>query len=781
MISTFSHEGTKKKAQSSRSKASFQLFLCLGVFVSVFLSGIKVYAQSPIIRSVEFQGNIRTTSEIISQNISSRAGAPQNRAIIRQDIKALYKLGQFEDIKVDSVPERDGVHLTFIFVEKPVITDVGFEGNKKLKGDDLKKEVTIKTYVPVNEKELADSMEKIRQAYYKKGYYLARVSHHVVATEPGEAKLIFDVQENQGVIVRRVDFLGNRVFRDKDLRGVVKTSKKGAFSFVTGSGKYNDEQLKQDAMMLTFFYLNHGYLKVKVQPAKVSMSKDKRYLFVTFQVSEGKQYKIGNVAMSGDILTTKEELLGFLKTKSTNIYNQREIEEDIQVLSDRYGDEGYAYANIVPQTVPNDEALTADINFAIEKGKRITIERINIAGNTTTRDKVIRREMKVKENDRYSERLLRESRMRLMQLGFFEEVNFATPRGSRDDTMIINITVKERPTGSFNIGVGFSTIEHFIFNASVAKENFFGYGISGVVSAELSKKRQMFMLSARDPYFLDTEWMVGAEVYRNAYHYIDFRRVAAGGDVSLGHRFFDKWSAEVGYQVENVSVSDFSYAVPQMFRDNASGVTSALSLSFIRDTRDNRITPRAGTYGLYSNEISGTKLGGDNDFYRSNFRFMAYEPLLKKKLVFKQYGRIGYIRSLNDEAVPLFERFFVGGPNSLRGFYPNSVGPRLRIPQSPSGPEDEFVYGGDKLLLLIGEIEYWLYEPAGISAVAFFDAGNAFAEQENYSITNIRADYGFGLRWNSPMGPMRFEWGIPIKRRPGEDKVVFNFTIGNMF
>lgn len=749
--------------------------------MAVFVFCCAVFAQSAIIKSIDFQGNVRTSSDAISQNISSRVGSPLNRDQIRQDIKSLYKLGQFDDIKVDTKMERDGVHLVYSFSEKPVIAEVGFDGNKKIKSDDLRKDITVKTFSPLDEKDLSESKEKIREAYAKKGYYLASVDHHIEATEAGEAKLVFDVEENQGVIIRRVDFIGNKVFKDGDLRDVVKTKKKGMFSFVTGSGKYNEEQLKQDALLLTFHYLNHGYLKVKVQQPKVTISKDKRYLFVTFQVAEGKQYRVGGLTMSGDILTTKEELQSKLKTKSGNTYSQRDLEEDLQMLSDKYGDEGYAYANIVPQTVPHDDTLTADINLAIEKGNRITVEKINISGNTTTRDKVIRREMQLKENDRYSERLLRESRMRLMQLGYFEEVNFATPRGSRDDTMLINVTVKERATGSFNIGAGFSSVENFIFNASVAKENFFGYGISGQVSAELSKKRQMFMLSARDPYFLDTQWMVGAEVYRNAYHYIDFRRVATGGDLTLGRRFFNKWSAEIGYQGEDVQLSDFSFAVPQMFRVNASGVTSALSLSLARDDRDNRITPRSGTYAVYSNEVSGTVLGGSNDFYRTNFRVMAYEPIIKKKVVFKQYGRIGYIKSLNDQAVPLFERFFVGGPNSLRGFFPNSVGPRIRIPQSPAGPEDEFVYGGDKMLLMIAELEYWMYEPAGISIVAFFDAGNAFAEQENYSLTNLRADYGFGLRWNSPMGPMRFEWGIPINRRPNEDSVVFNFTIGNMF
>ncbi len=755
--------------------------LCLGLLASFLFLASSAGAEGRTITEIDFEGNVRTPDATIQQTIQSRVGASQNPDIVSQDIKALYKLGQFEDIKVDSSPKGGGVLLKYIFVEKPLITEIDFQGNKKIKDDDLKKDVTVKTYSPLNEKDLADTTEKIRDAYAKKGFYLVTIDHHVEPLDGGEAKLVFDIQENQGVIVRRVDFIGNKVFKDKDLRSVIKTKKKSTFSFITGSGKYNEEQLTQDALMLTFHYLNHGYLKVKVQPAKTSISKDKKYLFITFQITEGQQYRIGSLSMSGDILTTKDELLSAFKTKPGNIYSQRNLEEDIQGLSERYGDEGYAYANIVPQTVPNDQTLTADINFAIEKGKRITIERINIIGNTTTRDKVIRRELRVKENDRYSERGLRESRMRLMQLGYFEEVNFATPRGSRDDTMVLNVTVKERPTGSFNIGAGFSSIEHFILTASVSKENFFGYGVSGSISAELSKKRQMFSLSARDPYFLDSEWMLGGEVYRNAYHYIDFRRTSFGGSVTLGHRFFDTWSAELGYQLEDIKVSDFSYAVPQVFRQNASGVTSALNLAIAEDLRDNRITPRSGIYGVVNNEISGAKLGGSNDFYRVNFRFMAYEPFFKKKLVLKQFFRVGYIKSLNDNSVPLFERFFAGGPNSLRGFYPNSVGPTIRIPSSPSGGEEQFVYGGDKLLILINELEWWMYEPAGISAVVFFDAGNAYAEEENISITNIRMDYGAGIRWNSPMGPMRFEWGIPINKRPWEDSVIFNFTIGNLF
>lgn len=759
---------------------TFRVMFIALIFVSILASFTAAYAFDPVIKEIIFVGNRRTPDDTIKDSMHTRRDARLNLENINRDIKALYKISQFEDITVESEDVSGGIKLKFIFVEKPLISKISFEGNKKIKDDDLTPEVVQRSYGVLGEEAVAQSIEKIRAAYAKKGYYLAEVDYHVETLGEDESRLVFDIKENQGVAVRKIMFLGNRVFDDDELRGVVRTKKKGAMSFLTNSGKYDEEMLRHDMMMLTYFYLNHGYLKVKVSPPKSTISKDKRYIFVTFQIHEGKQYRIGEVMLDGDILTTHQELMKGLTTKKGEVYSQQTLDSDLTNLADRYGDEGYAFANIVPQTIPDDEKLTADVYINISKGNRIKVEKINIYGNTTTRDKVIRREIEIKEEDRFSERLIKKSKENLMRLGYFEEVNFATPRGSADDTMILNVTVKEKPTRSFNIGAGFSSAEHFIFNASVNWQNFMGYGLSTSMSAELSKIRQLFMLSVSDPHFLDTDWIAGFSVYRNAYKYADFRREATGGDLNLGHRFFDNFSAYVGYQIEQVSVSSFNYVVPRIFRQNSSGLTSALSFTVSRDTRDNYLFPTKGLYNSVVQEVSGTKLGGQNDFYRVNFRNMFYQPIWKS-IVFRNFFRVGYIKSLNDAPVPLYERFFTGGVNSLRGYDPNSIGPALRIPGSPAGKEQKFVYGGDKLLLIVTEIELPIYDKAGIKAVAFFDAGNAYAEEQNFSFNNLRMDYGFGLRWNSPMGPLRFEFGIPIAKQAGEEPMVFNFTIGNFF
>lgn len=762
-------------------KKSRRSLIIAGLIAAVLLVPFVVGAAQPIVKEIAIEGNRRTSDQSVMSAIATTVGAPLNPEFIDRDVKSIFALGQFRDVKVDSKKVPGGVKITYVLDEKPLIGEVAFDGNKKIKSDDLQAEVIQRTFSVLDEKAVAESMQRIHEAYAKKGYYLADVSYHLETSETGDAKLVFDIKENKGVVVRKIFFIGNKVFPDKKLRKVVKTKKKTVLSFLTGSGKYEEEMLKQDVLLLTYHYLNHGYLKVKISPPKSTISKDKRYIFVTFQIHEGQQYRIGNVSISGDILTTHEELMSMLDTKTGEIYSQMKLEMDIQKLVEMYGDEGYAYAAIVPQTMPDDETLTADININISKGSRITVEQINITGNTTTRDKVVRREMEIMENDRYNERALRKSKERLMRLGYFEEVNFATPRGTRDDTMVLNIDVKEKATGTFNIGAGFSSAEKFMINASIQKENFFGYGISGQISAELSSRRQMFMLSIHDPYFLDSQWMAGVSGYRNAYKYQDFRRESVGGNLNFGRRFFDYWSAQLGYTYEDVKVGDFSFIVPQFFRQDTSGTTSMVSLTLARDTRDNRIMPTEGLYNVLTNEVSGTALGGSNEFYRVNYRNMFYQPLWKKRLIFKQFFRIGYVKSLNDRPVPLYERFFTGGVFSLRGYQPDSVGPSIRIPNSISGQDERFVYGGDKLLLFITELEIPIYKKGGVSGVIFFDAGNAFAENENYNILNLRLDYGFGLRWNSPMGPLRFEWGFPIQRRPGEDVVVFNFTIGNFF
>jgi outer membrane protein insertion porin family len=742
------------------------------------LVSIPAWAQA--IREIRAEGNQRIEESTILATIASKVGMTYSGDRIRKDIQALYRLGVFDDVRVEKSVSGGGVKLVYVVSERSQIAKVVFMGNKKVKEEKLRELVDVKAFGSADAARLDSSIRKIQEHYVSEGYHLAEVAPEfkkIPGSTTGD-ELVFHIREGDPIRIKRINFIGNKVFSDKELRKKMRSKEKGYLSWLSSSGKYQDEQIKRDTAFLVYHYQNNGYLKVKVSPPQVYLSRDRKWLTVTFNIEEGEKYKVRSVGIEGDILTTQEELRSKFKLKSGQVYARKSVEEDLQTLSQVYGDQGYAFANINPNIQPHDEDLTADVTYMVQKGPRVYVERINISGNTITRDKVLRREIMLKENSLYNETRLRQSQQRLQALGYFEEVNFATPRGSSDDRIHINITVKEKPTGTFSIGAGFSSAENFIFTASIAKQNFLGYGISGQFSTELSSKRQLFILSFEDAHFLDTEWLLSVSGFRTVNVFTDFDRRSFGGAVSLGRQLFEWSSIRLGYQIEDVDVGDFRTTVPAAFNQNLSGLTSSASVTLARDTRNNRIFPTRGMYASSSVEYAG--LGGDNEFLRWTENFRYYQPIWKG-LVGKINMTIAQISSLNSLPVPLFERFFMGGVNSLRGYTLRSVGPSVQIPNSVSGGDNRFVYGGNKMLQFNFELEFPLYEPAGFKMVTFVDAGNAFAENQNFALHKLRSDFGFGLRWNSPLGPLRFEWGIPFGRDPGEDPIVFNFTIGSFF
>ncbi|PIR20556.1 MAG: outer membrane protein assembly factor BamA [Deltaproteobacteria bacterium CG11_big_fil_rev_8_21_14_0_20_47_16] len=754
----------------------FHKWICRVVVVTMVLVMGVTSAHAEIIRAIDVVGNHSVSADTILATIQSRAGQPFNADRISHDVKALFALGQFMDVRIEDV----GGVMRIVLRERPVIRNIKFQGNTHIKSHTLQEDLKIKPFQPLDGKELAITMQKIRERYAKKGYYTVETDYQLVATpNPGEMDLIITIKENEKAAVRKISFIGNHVFSDSQLRKIIRTKEKSPISFMTGSGKFKEQQLEQDVMLITYNYLNKGYLKIKVDNPRTDISKDMRTIYINYLIEEGHQYRIANIRVEGDILTTPDQIIDMVTIKPKQIYNQSVVEGDVASITNLYSDEGYAFVNIQPIPETHDDD-TADIVFKIDKGPRVKVGKINISGNTITRDKVIRREMRVKEGDIFNQRLLELSKQKLQQLGFFSEINIATPRGNQDDVLNINITVKEKPTGSFNFGAGFSTGENLILQGSISKNNFFGYGISGNLSAEYSSLRQQFSLSASDPYFLDTDWMLGVNGYKSAFKFVDFNRDSLGAGLNIGRRLFTNASVNIGYQYEKIKVTDFSFAVPSVFTANASGVTSEVTMTISYDTRDNRVFPNKGVFITSTGEISGAKLGGTVDFARVNASARYYQPIYKG-ISSKNYFRIGYIKSLNSQIVPLYERYFLGGPNTLRGYYPRTVGPTVQIPSGPAGPVGVFNYGGDKMIQANFEIELPIYNPAGFKAVAFFDAGNAYAEDQSISMRHLKLDYGFGFRWLSPMGPLRFEWGMPINKQPGEDPVVFNFTIGDLF
>lgn len=738
-----------------------------------------------VIRDVEFVGLVSIREDAISRQISSVPGSKYSRAGVNRDIKSLYKTGFFRDVSVEKQGVSGGVKLVFSVTEQQLIGKLTLLGNKKIKDDKLLEVITTRQNDLLDPAKMTESVAAMKKLYEEKGFHLASIEPEskVISQEKNQVELIYNIKENKPLKIKLIKFTGNSAFSDKQLRKKIRTKEKGIFSLISGSGKLEDEKLNTDIQMLRYHYLDNGYLNVKIGDPEITMSGDKQGITISIPVEEGDQYKVGRVTVDGDILTTPNEILGQLKQGSDKkrLYRKSLEMQDLKTLERIYGDQAYAFAQIIPQITPNNSSKEADVNYFIRKGGKIKINRILIKGNKITRDKVIRRELRIFENSYFSQSALELSKQRLYQLGYFETVNVSYPRAESDDKVDVVIDVKEKSTGSFSVGAGFSTLESFIFTASVQKDNFFGRGWRGAIQANVSKLRQDFSVSMADRYFLDTRWYFGVNVQRfDSALNDDFDQRRFGGTLTIGRELFDFFHFRLGYQIDDVSVFNFSSQVPEFFQINSSGLTSALNASVTYDRRDNAVLTTKGYYGTAAVQYAGEELGGNNNYIRFTSDHRVFFKL-PKNFVFKIRGSVGYIESLENDPVALFDRFFLGGVNDLRGFDLNTVGPSIMVPKSASGADERFTYGGNKQLLFNAELQIPIYAPAGLNAVVFFDAGNSYAENENFDVTSLRMNYGAGFRWQSPFGPLRFEWGFPINRKTGESSTVFNFTIGQSF
>jgi outer membrane protein insertion porin family len=482
-------------------------------------------------------------------------------------------------------------------------------------------------------------------------------------------------------------------------------------------------------------------------------------------------------------------------------------------VTDLYGDQGYAFANASPLPSTDPESKTVDIEVQIQRGEKMKVGRINITGNDPTYDKVIRREIPVNEGDTYKGSAIRDARERLERLGFFEKVDVSTPRGDGKDTLDMNVDVSERPTGSFSVGAGYGSADSFLFTANIQKSNFLGLGYVMSLAGNFSARTKQGNVSFFDPHFLDSQWTLRVDGFYNERTYIE-DEYQRGGSIEIG-RYLDKRDdvrLAMDYTLEDVGLQNLDEYKERLFGGDLyrNGLTSSAGLTFEVDKRNNRINATRGLKFTLNTSLAGglrlsddrvvSLLGGDFNYWESKANFRFYQPLMKNDwLVFKYNLSLGHIQSTDGTIVPYIHRYRAGGITSVRGYEPYSLGPSIRatgykdysIPRSqfvgtddPTNADDRLVVGGTDTWINNFELESPVIKSAGISLVAFFDAGNTFGDpwgQGGIDPLGLRLAYGFGVRWFSPIGPLRFEWGFPIHPEPDERKAVFDFTIGSAF
>jgi outer membrane protein insertion porin family len=762
---------------------------------------------------VQVVGNRRVESDSILQRVQTEPGQPLDLEQISQDIQRAFDLGYFSDIQVDAtVTQGDRLVVSFIVEEKPAIAEIRYVGNDELGVDEIQEVVDLERFAILDISKVQRNAQKIRDLYAEQGYYLAEVDYEIAEAE-GRADLAvitFNIQEYAKVQVKKITFLGNENLADDELAGIMATREGSYFSFLTDFGTFQEEAFEADLQRLTAFYYNHGYVQVNVSRPSIRLSRDKRYLYVTISIEEGEQYFAGSIDIQGDMISDKDELLELVNLETGDVFDYGRMRQDIERVRNLYRNAGYAYVNVNPLTRIDKENNKVDLTYDIQQGNKVYLGRIEIAGNRKTRDYVIRREMEIEEGELFSAAALEASKRQIRRLGYFDQVEVTTQRGARDDLINVLVQVNETRTGTFQVGAGFSSTESFIANAQISQNNLLGRGQSLSFQAQLSSIRTLFNLKFSEPWLLGSRWNFSFDLYNFEYAFQDFTRQSTGGNLTFGYPISEAFElkipgdlvASLTYKLENVDVTAGGQsgtnagATGSLF---GGGLTSSVQGGVFYDTRNNRLFPSEGSYHSAKTEFADRSFTlSQNEFLKVDMETRWYFPLFWE-FVLRLQGELGYVTNLDAEGtVPLFERYFVGGPTTVRGFERYSLGPIREVANNPNDPAsglDEFRIGGNKRLIFTAEIEFPIFTAAGIKGVLFTDMGNAFdndqpltlvpdlfAEREGDTFSNaLRTSVGFGFRWLSPIAPLRFEWGIPLERLRGEQPVVFDFSIGNAF
>jgi outer membrane protein insertion porin family len=752
------------------------------LILSFFISSVSFsqgnQSSFGVLKEIKIVGNKKIEKDAILNKVKLKIGAEIKRSEVSDCIKEIHKLGYFDDI---SFLVDQGV-LTIEVKERPTITKIEFEGNEQVSESDLKDVIKLKEYAILDVNKAKEDVLAIQKHYEDKGYYLARVSYEVKKTDkPDEVHLVYKVSDYEKVRIKKITFINNKRFSDDKLKSLMRNTQEGNFfSWISSSGNFKESAFKQDLQMLTYFYLDNGYVKFHYETPIVTVSEDKKWLFISIFVDEGEQYRVGKVDFAGDLLFSEEELFNSVKLREGQVFSISKRNEDIQKLTEKYQDLGYAFVNVNPRMNINDEEKIVDIKYEFEKGNLAYFGEINIIGNTKTRDKVIRREMRIREGELYNGTRLRVSKERIERLGYFapgEVVINTITRKDNKNIVDVEVSIKERSTGTITLGMGYGSVQKFFLTAQISEINLFGKGQSLSFGAQYSSNRysRSFNISFTEPYTFDTRWSSGVDLYYVVFpipgRYLQFRK---GFNLRAGHPIFnDVTMLYSTYKFERLDLDFVRTDIdPDLDVTPDLGYLSSVTVSMVRDVRNNRFETTQGNYQSVSSEFAGTGVGGNKDFIKNIGEVRYYTPLTDN-LVFRSKFEVGHIFQTTKRVIPPSERFYLGGPNNLKSFDMFSVSPRSAR-GTPLGGTTEFV--------AISEFEYPLIREAGLKWVMFLEAGNSYASWNEFSsFSEIKKGTGFGFRWFSPIGPLRFEWGFPINRRPDESDVVFNFFIGPPF
>jgi outer membrane protein insertion porin family len=740
--------------------------------------GVKLFAKEKIVE-IRIQGNDRIEVDAIKRVIKTAAGDIYYVKNLSEDLKAVYRMGYFDDVRIEAENVPPGKIIIFTVKEKQTIRRIMIKSSLTIFDEkDILDELTIRRGSILNINKIQNNIDRIESLYKEKNYHNVRADYEIVERDNNQADLIFRIEEGKKIRVKHILFSGNNAFKDKELKSkkVMKTREKGFFSWITGSGDLKREVLNEDVARITAFYHNQGYVRARIGEPKVEFKED--YIEITLKINEGPQFKVGKVDLEGDFLIPKEKLLEKLKIQKEEYYSRQIVRGDILLLTDLYADQGYAYADVSPRISEDSEQLIVNITYVIKKGKQVYFEEIIITGNRKTRDKVIRRQLRVYEQELFSGRRLKRSVRNLHRLDYFKDVKVNTAKGNADDKMILKIDVEEKSTGAFTFGGGYSNTEKLFIMASISQKNLFGRGQILDLRANWGDETRKYSINFVEPWLFDIPLSAGFKIYNWDSDFDEYEKDSVGGVLRLGYPIFDFTRLSVAFsrdvsQIEVILAGELPQSIQELvdeFGEEEDIITSSVTTNLSYDSRNRAFSPTEGQDHRLTVEYAG--FGGDIQFVKSIGELGWYLPLVEG-LTGLIHAKGGYGREGSGGVWPDYERFFLGGINSLRGFDEDDLSPK-----DENGNE----IGGDKFVQFNFELIFPLIRNAGLDGVVFIDTGNVEAEDARLDLGGLRTSTGFEFRWNSPIGPIRLAYGYILDPQPtDQNRGQWEFSMGAAF
>ena len=769
-----------------------------------------------IVDTIVIGGNDRVEEEAIRIRTSALPGTELNRDTVDADIRSIYDMGFFHNVEARFEREDGRNVLTYWVSERPLIREVLFEGNKKLDKEALEVALKIHPRTILNPVRIRRGIEDAKKAYEEKGYLDTDISYRAEQVGPGEAAVTFTIEEQKPTGIAQIHFEGNETFEDARLQSIMATRKKSFLSRFTSMGTLNREALKTDTERITAYYYDNGYINVKVDEPKIERRDDGMH--VTIRIDEGEQYTLGEVHIVGDFPGSEDQALRAVALVEGEVFKASHLREDVFRLTGYFSNHGFAFVNVEPETQVEQDDSVVNISYRVDKGPEVYVDRIDIAGNTKTRDKVIRRELRIAEQSKFNATSIEHSRARVQRLGFFQDVNIATRRGTRSDLLNVLVDVKEAQTGAFSIGAGFNTATSLIGSARIQETNLFGYGHQFVISGNMGSRYRNSTVSWTDPYLLDTHLTLGVEVFDWRFAFEDFDRGGTGGGVRLFYPIdelglktlwgFPLDDVDVGmqYQWEKSKINNFEPIAPDAVRaEKGTQTTSRITPTIRRNTLNNPMDPTAGSYQQINFSQAG--LGGDATYSKAELQAQFFFPVYRNprfgQLTWMSNNFFGYgvgdidftdepviggeAEKILEDDLPLFDRYFPGGLHSIRGFGERSLGPRRPVTvlindrEAPNGIRAETYHrpiGGSQQLTFQNELRFPIVKQLNLRGAVFSDIGNAFTAEQGVDLGDLRYSVGAGIRWKSPFGPIRIDLAKALNAKKNERTSNIHFSFG---